>query len=222
MIYQIGSKMFKAVVVLAMGTYACGNHGGCGGHHAAAHDHAHTHTHGAHDLADSGNVVTDSELDAMDNSDDGKNNAPPQQKPPTAEEFEAAKTGLELSEDDVATVLSYVSRIPPMLKHKDYSDEQIAQMFVHHYWVSPDSPEEQAKGDLEPKSRTDLLEEVKHLVEVEIPQMMGQQAPQKPTEATDSELDRLDDEDKEQVDVATTYTSSTTTTPFTEDAKSEL
>lgn len=95
---------------------------------------------------------------------------PPQEEEVTEEQFEEAKEKLELSDEDMASIVDYVSQVPAHFKDEKMSDEKLAQMFVYHYLNGePDEQDLNEDGTQKEKNRQNLLDEVKHLVEVEIP-----------------------------------------------------
>lgn len=132
--------------------------------------------------------------------------------PPSEEEFNRAKEELGLTEEDESNILEYVKKIPAALKDPKFEDEDIAKMFVHQYFISEDEEPKEGEESLDPKSRDNLLEEIQHLVEVEIPEMMNAQQkqqqqrmgdimpemPEMPEDLSPEEMDQaLDDMDVE-------------------------
>jgi len=128
--------------------------------------------------------------------------------PPSDEEFGKAKAELGLTEEDENNILEYVKKIPAVLKDPKFEDEDIAKMFVHQYFISEDEVPAEGEEPLDPKSRENLLEEIQHLVEVEIPEMMTAQQKQKmggmpkmpemPEELSPEDMDQaLDDMDND-------------------------
>lgn len=203
MLYYTASKMYKTIVLCAGLAAACGsncshNHPktACGGNDHSGSGQGRAH----HDLADAGD-----ELDQMDMDDMPQQ---PMQKPdpPTDEEIAAIRERLSLTDEDVDTIKGYVERIPAPYKDSDYTDDEIVKMFINHYSTIGDGE------SYEPQSREDLLREIKHLVEEELPramahqqqQMMGQgdvdmpQAELTPEEM-EAELDAMDDDDEQEV-----------------------
>lgn len=95
---------------------------------------------------------------------------PPQEEEVTEEQFIEAKEKLELSDEDMASIVDYVSQVPAHFKDEKMSDEKLSQMFVYHYLNGePDEQDLNEDGTQKEKNRQNLLDEVKHLVEVEIP-----------------------------------------------------
>merc|ERR1712000_103278 len=112
--------------------------------------------------------------------------------PPSDEEFGKAKAELGLTEEDENNILEYVKKIPAVLKDPKFEDEDIAKMFVHQYFISEDEEPAQGEEPLEPKSRENLLEEIQHLVEVEIPEMMSAQQKQQENISGMPEMPEMD------------------------------
>lgn len=177
MIYMMGSKLFKAIVVLAVGGHACAGSCCAKPDVSACAAHEGSGQKSVHDLADGG-------------MDMGDIPAPAEQEEPevTPEMFEAAKATLEIEDADMETIIGYVNQVPAEMKDPSFSDEKLAQMFVYHYQHGEDYGEE----DPEPKSKDNLIKELKNLVEVEIPQMM-QNMQQSAPKADEADAEMADD-----------------------------
>lgn len=188
MIYAMGSNLFKAVVVLAAGAQA--GPGCCGGH---AHSHGHDEVaHGdaaqdlkAHDLADEGDM--EKQLDEMDDSDistqapedmDNMSSEQAGEQPPppadvvTEEQFLEAKTALGLEDEDMTRVLELVEKVPAEFKDPDFKDQELAQAFCYHYHNG--EAQKDAEGVEKAKNKANMIEELRQLVEEEIPVMQQQ------------------------------------------------
>lgn len=214
MLYQVGSKMYMAVVVFAGMAAGCGEH--CSHAKAERDGHVASGQDMHHDLADGmmDDMKLEDELDQMDEPDMEMPDMQEQQRqerpqPPSDEELSVIKERLSLSEEDMTKIQGYVSQIPPALKDPQFNDEEIAKMFVKHYATMED------KEKYEPQSREDLIEEIRHLVEEELPQAMAaheqqqmaaqQQAAmgaeeevvEQTPEELEAELDNMDVDDEE-------------------------
>lgn len=110
-------------------------------------------------------------MDGMMGGDDKSAPAPPPaEEEVTEEQFLEAKEKLELSDDDMNTIVNYVSQVPAHFKDDKMGDEKLSKMFVFHYLNGePDEQDLNEDGTPKEKNRENLLKEVQHLVEVEIP-----------------------------------------------------
>jgi len=107
----------------------------------------------------------------------------PQEESPevTEEQFLEVKEKLNLNDDDMAQVMEYVKQVPEEFKDPSFTDDSLAKMFVYHYFTGEDeaAKEGELENQISMKSKDALMEELRTLVEVEIPEMQKHMEQQK-------------------------------------------